>query len=218
MIKILVSILFLFSFSMAYGQILVDPSMVTGHMTGSLGFSKVNYEYENHNTFEISRKTIGLGLVAPINPSVGFLFQGGYTFEAKDDGAYEGKGYMIGGGLNFLIHQGSKVNFVGYGLLNYIQEQYECPKKLDLDFSVMDVHFGGLVVFKASPNVQLYFGPDFVIYSDGELKTKYHKSDIKRDEVLNLKAGLNIGLDNGLSIRPEITFMNEQTLMLSLNF
>jgi hypothetical protein len=221
--RIIFLISFLFSFT-AFGQVLVDESNISPRnglsIGGSLGLSQVEYKYHDDYTFEIDRKTLGLGLVSSLGSSANLLFQIGYTFDAEyEDTDWEGKGWMLGGGVNFLIHRGRKVDFVGYGLLNYIQEEYDWHDKLNADFSMMDLHLGGLVVFKASPKVSLYLGPEFIPYSEGEIKfsDKYHKQKIEREDMLNFKLGMSIATDS-VVIRPEVTFMNEQTLMLTVNF
>lgn len=221
--SLFVLVSFLVSVS-AFGQILVNESNVNPkgglNVDASLGLSQVEYTYKNDYNFELSRKTLGLGLVAGLGSSVNLLAQAGYSFKSEyEDTDWEGKGWMLGGGVNALLHHGRKVDFVGYGILNYIQEKYDWHDKLHADFSILDLHLGGLVVFKPSSRVNIYFGPDFVPYSEGEFKfsDNHHKQTVEREDMLNFKVGLNIFAD-GVTIRPEVTFMNEQTLMLTMEF
>lgn len=221
--KFLLAIALMFG-TATHAQILVDESLIKPpsglSVGGSLGFSKVEYKYDDDYTFDLDRKTLGLGLVSNLGGNVNLLFQAGYTFESEyEDTDWKGKGWMLGGGVNFLFHRGAKVDFIGYGLLNYIQEEYKWRKRLTADLTMMDLHLGGLVMFKASPRVGLYIGPDFVPYSDGEIKfsDKHHGEDIQRDDIFNLKVGASI-VGDGVIFRPEITFMNEQTIMLTVDF
>jgi hypothetical protein len=216
--------MFMFSFS-AKAEILVDESLInppSGISVGaSLGLSKVEYEYSRGDwEFAISRKTLGLGLVSSLGSGANLLLQAGYVFKSEyEDTDWEGKGWMLGGGVNFLLHKGSRVSVLGYGLLNYTQEEYEYHEKLDADLTLTDLHLGALFMFRAGPRAVLYVGPDFVPYSEGEIKfsDKHRGEDFEREDVLNLKIGASIAAGS-VVIRPEVTLMNEQTLMLTVDF
>lgn len=217
MLRILCLLVFLFSFT-AKSQVLVNPSQVTPHVGVGLGVSKVEYQYYDQ-VFNVERNLINFGLAANLNPTTNFLLQLGYSFNDRytEVNNWEGNGFMIGSGLNTLIYQYDKLKFVGYGLLNYTQEEYKY-KSAKHDLTMLDLHLGGLVVAEVSPKLSLYCGPDFVPYSKGEIKYANKTRDIKRDDLLNFKVGMNIALDNNMTLKPEVTFLNEQTITVSLDF
>lgn len=216
--------LFGFSFA-AKGQVLVNLASKPNGLTfgGGLAFSKVEYELtKNDYTWDTDRKTFGLGIASSLDRNCNLLFQAAYTFESEfDDSEWDGTGYMLGGGANFFFYRGHKINFLGYAFLNYINEQYEYTwhhHKMDADLTLMDIHLGTFLYAQASPHVALYIGPDFVVYSKGEVQYgKEDGQDFKRHDMLNFKAGMNVQMDN-VSLRPEVTFIGEQTITLTLDF
>jgi hypothetical protein len=181
----------------------------------ALSFSKVEYTDKNDNLFEIERKTIGLGLVYKINPSVGLLFQAGHTMKAeyKDSNLEDGKGYMLGAGANFLMYRHNKLSLLGYGLFNYVSDEY----KPNVEMNVTDIHLGLLTAIRGNNVVTFYAGLDFVPYSEGEIKYKKYKKDVERDDMFNLKLGFDFTLP-GVNLKPEVTLIGEKTFTLSAMF
>jgi hypothetical protein len=215
--KVLGILIFLFATSL-YGQVLVNTSNVQPHIGGNLSISNVDYQFDD-TTFNLDRSIVGLGLAASLNPSVAFLLQAGYTFDAKYDDHHQwhGTGYMVGAGANFEFYKAEYINLVGYGLFNYIQETYKHSSS-NHDLTLLDMHVGGLVVGKASPEITLYCGPEYIPYSKGKLKFNRIEKDIERADALNFKVGMNVKLDTNLTLKPEVTFLNEQTITLALDF
>lgn len=218
--KKLVLAVFLFSLcsSIGYGQILVDTTIVNkGLGLGpSLSFSQVGYEDKDGNSFTIKRKTLGLGLVADLDGTVGLLAQAGYTFDNDiEDTDFKGNGFMAGIGLNFLMYSGHRLHLLGYGLLNYVSDHFE-TKNFKQDFEVMDIHFGSLLLLQATRMLGVYGGLDLVPYSDGSLGTKV-KTTIKRERIISLKFGLELGLPKAI-VKPEITLIGEKTVSLMATF
>jgi len=207
----------------AKGQILVNTSNLRPagdfNFEGDLGFSSVDYDSDSH-TYSANRKILGLGVVANITSNLNFIGQLGYDFEGKIDDNWKGKGYIIGGGLNALLYKGSRVSFGGYGLLNYLAEDYKHVDnyKVKFGFSDLDFHVGALLLFRASQNVTVYGGPDLVLYSKGAISFP-HASDIEleRSHNINIKLGMDLQL-NKVTLRPEITFLGEKTLVLGIGF
>ena len=215
--KVLGIIIFLFSFS-ASSQVLVNTSNVQPHVGGNLSISNVDYQFDD-TTFNVERSIVGFGLAASLNPSVDFLLQAGYTFDAKYDDLHRwnGSGYMVGVGANFEFYKAEYINLVGYGLFNYTNENYKYSGN-NHDLTMLDMHVGGLVVGKVSPEITLYCGPEYIPYSQGKLKFNHQDKDIERADSLNFKVGMNVKLDNNLILKPEVTFLNEQTITLALDF
>jgi hypothetical protein len=223
MIKKLLLLILLFCPFIATGQVLVNLSNVHPGsdvgFEGVLGFSTVTYDSDTH-TYEANRKILGLGAVANITSNVNLLMQLGYDFEGKIDDNWKGKGYFIGGGLNAQLYRGSKTSFIGYGLLNYIAEEYKHVDnyKVKFDFSDLDLHVGALLLYRASPSIAIYGGPDLVIYSKGTIAFKHAPDiEIERSKNINIKLGMDIFLNKAI-LRPEITFVGEKTLILGVGF
>ena len=198
-------------------QILVNESKTGQGLGPALSVSEIDYKTDG-STFTFKRKTLGFVLNAPLNADVGALFQAGYTWKSEfDGGSDDGKGYMLGGGINGFFHKGHTVSFVGYGLLNYISDTFK-HGKWKTDLSTTDLHLGTLAVFNVSPKkFDFYCGLDLVPYSDGEMKTNHGKTKYERDEVLGIKLGANIGIGEG-TLRPEITLGSEKTFTLTATF
>ena len=199
-------------------QVLVDTISMNGLTLGpSLSFSKVEYEDENDNVFEVKRKTIGLGLTYNTG-NVGLLFQAAHNMESEilESNLKKGKGYMLGAGANFLIYSQNKLSFIGYGLLNYVSDSYKKDKpKVEMD--VTDIHLGMLLAVKANRLVTFYGGLDLVPYSDGDIKRAKSKVDIEREELLNLKLGLDFTFPS-VNLRPEVTLIGEKTFTITSSF
>lgn len=204
--------------STAFGQVLVNTASVQPHFGGSLSISNVDYQFDQ-KTFNVERSIVGLGLSASLNPSVDFLLQVAGTFGDKYDDLHRwnGNGYMVGTGANFQFYTSEFVNLIGYGLFNYTQENYTYSSD-NHDLTMLDMHVGGLVVAKASPEITVYCGPEYIPYSEGKLKFNRKDQDISRADSLNFKVGMNVKLDNNLVLKPEVTFLNEQTITLALDF
>ena len=206
----------------AKSQILVDTALVRTPSDLCLGptlsLSKIEYNNEYDNTFTVKRKTLGLGLVYKLDADVGLLMQMGYTFDAEfeDSDLDNGTGYMAGMGVNFTMYRNRKVALIGYGLLNYVEDRYK-EKYVHIDMHVTDIHMGGLVLVKASPRVGIFGGIDLVPYSEGSLDYHHGKLDISREEILNLKLGLEFNLP-GAVIKPEVTLLGEETFSLMASF
>ena len=204
----------------ANSQILVDTvslnTMGELYLGPALSFSKVEYNDQHDNLFEIERKTVGLGLVYKINPSVGLLFQAGHTMKAeyKNSSLEDGKGYMLGAGANFLMYRHNRLSLIGYGLLNFVSDEYK-PKKVEME--VTDIHLGLLTAIRGNNVVTFYGGFDLVPYSDGELKYKKYKADVERDDLFNLKLGLDFTLP-GVNLKPEVTLFGEKSFTLAASF
>jgi hypothetical protein len=219
--KLILSTLLLYPV-MAKSQILVDLSNLkpSGGLSfgGALGFSEVEYDSDNH-TYDVNRKTLGLGIVSNVANNINLVAQFGYTFDAKLDDDWKGKGYMLGGGLDALLYKGARVGFAGYGFLNYIDEEYKLKKnrKVKCSFSDLDFHLGGLFLFQANSNIMLYGGPDLVVYSKGTVTYGKDEVEMERSKNLNFKVGMDIYL-NKATLRPELTFIGEKTLVLGVGF
>jgi hypothetical protein len=204
----------------AGAQILVDTAKPTGTGFGlgpTLAISNVEYENEDGNTFEVDRKTIGLGIVGNVTRSVAILFQAGHTFESEfEDSDIEGEGYMIGGGLSFLMYGRGRLSLVGYTLLNYVSDSFG-KKKPKIDMDVMDLHIGFLPVVRANSVVSLYAGVDLVPYSDGQIEFKDSKIDIERENMANLKLGMLFTLPD-VTLKPEVTLIGEKSFAFMATF
>jgi len=216
MIKLLAALLLLTPISLK-AQNLVNESKTGLGMGPSLSLSEVDYENENGNTFTFKRKTLGFVLNAPLNSDIGALFQVGYTWKSEfDGGSDDGKGYVLGGGINGYFHKGANVSFVGYGILNYLSDEFK-HRQWKTEMSTFDLHLGTLAVFSASRNFDIYCGLDLVPVSDGEMKTHTGKISYEREDALGIKLGANIGIGKGW-LRPEITLGNEKTFTLTATF
>jgi hypothetical protein len=207
--------------TLAKSQILVDtvsPNKASDLYLGPVfSFSTIEYKDDNDNTFKVERKTIGLGINYKISQNVGLLFQAGYTLKSKFIGAnetYKGKGYMFGAGANFTMYRKGKVAFLGYGLLNYVSDDY---KKPIFSMNVTDIHLGGILAIQANHAVTFYSGVDLIAYSGGTVKYQKSEVDIERSDMLSLKLGLDFTLSN-VNIKPELTLLGEKTFTLSASF
>lgn len=206
----------------AVGQVLVDTTVINPSSEVNLGptlsFSKVEYQNEDDNTFTVKSKTLGLGIVYNLDPGVNLLMQLGYSFdnEIEDSDLDDGTGYMVGIGANFAFLRSRKATILGYAILNYIADHYKV-KRTSIDMKVTDIHIGSTVLFKATPVLGLFVGIDLVPYSDGSLDYKQGEIDIERDEVFNLKLGLQFALARAV-ITPEITLGGEETISLKATF
>lgn len=215
--KLFLSLIFSWSFS-AYGQILVDTTLVDKDLGigGALSLSKVDYKNESDDIFTVKRKTLGLTLNHKLDQNISLLAQLGYNFESQlEKTEYEGTGYMAGVGVNLRLYQGSRLSFLTYGLLNYVADHFERPN-YTTDFEIIDIHLGGLMLIRASSLVSLYGGIDLIPYSDGTIG-KTVKANIKRDKAVNLKLGLEFTTPS-VAIRPEVTLIGEKTITIGATF
>lgn len=211
----------MFCFSpIAFSQILVDithsgSSSETITYGGAFSLSEVDYEVRNRD-IGVERKTLGLGLYSKVTPEATVMGQVGYTFQAEDeDGEWDGNGFMLGGGLNFLVHRKEKMTFLGYGLLNYINENYDYDSGGDGDLTMMDMHLGGIAEYALSNKIIPYGALEFLLYSDGEIEMDGSDVDIERDDRLVLRAGLKFIVDKFV-FRPELAIAGEQTITLNV--
>jgi hypothetical protein len=215
--KVFLSLIFLWSFS-AYGQILVDTTLVDRDLGigGALSLSKIDYKTENDDIFTVKRKTLGLTLNHRLDQNISLLAQLGYNFESiLEKTEYEGSGYMAGVGVNLRLYQGNRLSFLAYGLLNFISDHFTKPN-YSTDFENIDIHLGGLMFIRASSLVGLYGGIDLIPYSEGTIGKKI-KTNIKRDKAVNLKLGLEFTTPS-VAIRPEITLIGEKTITVGATF
>jgi len=206
----------------AKGQVLVD-TVSLAHTEGlNLGpvisFSEVEYKDKDDNTGKIERNTLGLSFVYKLNPQVGLLFQAGDTYKAtyKGRGTYNNRvdGTMFGGGLNFVMYKYDNVAFIGYGLINYVTDSFDKPT---FDVNVTDIHVGAITAVKGTDTVTFYGAVDLVPYSKGTLKYDRFNVDVQRDEIVNLKLGLDFTLP-GIDIKPEVTLLGEKAVTLTASF
>lgn len=207
--------------TLAKSQILVDtvsPNMASDLYLGPVfSFSNIEYKDDDDNTFKVERKTIGLGIDYRLSTNVQLLLQAGYTLKSKFIGihdTYKGKGNMFGAGANFTLFRKGKISFIGYGLVNYVSDDYKKPK---FSMNVTDIHLGGIVAVKANHAVTFYSGLDIVPYSSGSVKYQKTEVDVERSDMLNLKLGLDFTLQ-GVNIKPELTLLGEKTVTLSASF
>lgn len=201
----------------AMGQILVDTVSSGGglNLGPTLSFSKVEYEDENDNIFEVKRKTIGLGITYGVSSDVNILFQFGHTFKSEiEDYKLKGDGYMLGTGVGFNFYNRGRLGFAGYGLLNYVDDTYK-KKKNKVEMDVTDIHLGCLLVVRVNRVVNFFGGFDMVPYSDGSFKPS--DISVERDDFLNLKLGMDFTLPS-VNIKPEVTLIGEKTFAVSANF
>lgn len=204
----------------ASSQVLVDTISLNSDLSLGpvLSFSKVEYKNENDSTFEVKRKTLGLGLVYKVNPDVGVLFQAAHTLDAEFENSDldDGEGYMLGTGVNFVMYNQGKLSLLGYGLINYVNDTYDKFKpKHEMD--VTDIHLGMLMAVKANRTVTFYGGLELIPYSEGSIKRGKYETDIERDEMLNLKLGLDFTFPN-MNLKPEVTLIGEKTFTVSAGF
>jgi len=206
----------------AKGQILVDTVSVVhqGELSigPSLSFSEIQYKDKDDNTGKIERNTLGLSLVYKLNPDVSLLLQAGDTYKAtyKGRGTYNNRvdGNMFGGGLNFVMYKYDNVAFIGYGLINYVTDSFDKPT---FDVNLTDIHVGAITAVKGTDTVTFYGAVDLVPYSKGTLKYDRFNVDVQRDEMVNLKLGLDFTLP-GVDIKPEVTLLGEKAVTLTASF
>jgi|GEM_PF-3109033 len=218
-----------FRASQAQAQMLANPTTVAeqGRAVGGGGFTVSKIEYDFSRDRDVRRKIlhgdVGFGLVHGMD-----LFgQVGFSFDSDiEDVDLDGKGFIIGFGPRFAVHQAGSLKVTAYGLLNFTMEEYEGESgtsDIECDVDVTDLHLGGMATFAANNAVKPYGGLEIILNSDGDSKCKVKvgsatasdKNDAERDDQLNLHAGANI-LAGGLIVRPGLILAGETTFTLGI--
>lgn len=210
----------------AFGQMLANPTTVAaeGRSTVGGGFAVSEIETDIGPDRDIDRKTIfghgAFGLVRNMD----IFGQIGYTLDAEieDVDDVDGKGFVIGFGPRFAVHETRQLRFNAYGLLNIFNEEYEGEVSgidVTCDLDQTDLHLGGMALFAVGDNIKPYGGFELILNSSGDYKCKAdgstgrYKEDAERADQLNLHAGLNI-YRNGMTIRPALILAGETTFMI----
>jgi hypothetical protein len=183
-------------------------------MEGAFSFSEV--EYDAKSTIDVERKILVGGYSQGLGADYDLILQAGLILESKyeniDD---EGKGFLFGGGSKFQIHRDHGLVVTGYGLFNYLNESLEVGDE-ELKVTVWDIHGGAIALFPLPGKpIQPYAGLDLAIISDGEIDFLGSESDFERDDLINIKLGLNWATGS-ITVRPEFTIIGEQTVTIAI--
>jgi len=211
--------------SNGFSQILMDPSTVTKQGQSRVGFglaiSELDYD-TGSTTPEFKRKTLGVTFDYGVANRLDITGQFGYIMDLEiESNSDDGKGFVFGFGGRCLIHSSYQFRVYGYSFFAYQKEEIDRNSYGKSEITTYDLHLGGIVGFPLSPKMQPYLGLDLIPMDDGEIKTTIGsysgKTDIERDDIVNIKLGLDAFFDNVL-IRPELTLFGEQTIVLSAAF
>ena len=214
----------------AFGQMLANPTIVAdqGKMAAGGGFSVSTIEYDFGRDVDVERKILfseaGFGLARNLD----LYGQLGVIFDSEiEDVDYDGKGYMIGLGARFMVHQANGLKVTAYGLLNFTMEEFEGENMsvdVSCDVDITDLHVGSTVSFAANDTIRPYGGLELILSSDGDTKCRFKsgsatatsKNDADRDDRLNLHAGLNFQASSSLIVRPALILAGETTFVISV--
>ncbi len=229
MMRYLLSGLGLLIFSLltnqGFAQILMDPSTTTKQGRSRLGFglSLAELDYDTgSSTPEFKRKTVGVVFDHGIASKVDITGQLGYIMDLEVESNHEdGKGFVLGFGVRGLLHSTNQLRVYGYGFFAYQKEDINYSSGGKMDITTYDFHLGSVIGFPLSSKIQPYFGLDLVAINDGDVEAKSGsvsvKSDIERDDIVNIKLGLSAFFD-AIILRPELTLFGEQTFVFSASF
>lgn len=201
-----------------YGETLINPAMIDGkgrtYSGAVLAMSKIDYDMGG--TSEITRKIIGAELGVGLGSHVDLIGQGGYSYKSTSDRYTDGDGFMFGAGLRGLIHSGRNWRFVGYGLVNYLQEEYKYEANdTKYKLTLTDLHLGATAGFAATSSVRLFCGLEFIMNSDGSINAKgaanANRLKFDRADNMNILIGTNISAGSSSLLRAEAAFAGEQT-------
>lgn len=212
----------------ASAQMLVGPNQVSPGskflLSGSLARSDVNYNYDTtpDDDAETERTMLALGIDYQLQQRLRLLAQAAFSVDSEinDEGSeYDGNGYGLGVGGNYLFKQIDKVSIFGHAFLNLAWDKME-DDGVDLDQDITDFHLGASAAIAITREFQVYGGLDLALYSEGEAEFKSdngsNKVDIERDGMLNLMAGVVFEAE-GLYFRPHVTLGGEQTLGVAVH-
>jgi hypothetical protein len=185
---------------------------------GALVFSE--QEYQLTGDIKVDRKILAGGLSYGISSQASLLVQGGLIYDADFKNSDEdGKGGLLGFGANLQVHRIRAMSFGSYLFMNYTTEKYDSGA-VDVQLSAIDLHLGAVATFLVSDSLQPYCGLEIIPYSDGEFEVDSGilnvAVDLERDNLLNLKLGINIAF-GALAFRPEVILMGEETFVLAIS-
>jgi len=206
--------------SNANSQIMVNPTKLSKGSTlieGGLSFADIEYAHEGSNDVDVDRKIIFAGISTPLSSSVDLMGQFGFIIEAEFEGVQdEGTGWVLGFGPKFVASETTDYRIFGNLFLNAIKESYDLNVG-ELEVAIWDLQASATVEFiVSSSTIKPYAGIDLLLKSDGEVAFGSIKSDIEKDDLLNLKFGATLNLDS-VAIRPEATIFGDQTFTLAFS-
>ena len=199
----------------------VSPSAKTGAFVGGV-FQSSEIEYEHGGIDgDIDRNIVGVEVAHAVDDSLDIVGELGWITETEiEDYDPDGSGFVFGGGVRGIVQKEDKHHIAAYGIFTYARENID-EGRVDIKMTTYDMHVGGTFVYHATPTANPYAGLDLVILSDGKAEVKVNgrnlvtDHDLERDDRVLFKLGVGLSLGKAI-IRPEVTFLGEETLTLSV--
>ena len=199
---------------------IVDP----GKMSLGVGFSSVSFDLDADNANlgsdegEVERQVFGVGVVYGLQPKLNLFGYFGYSMKSEIEGVDDdGQGFVVGAGGKLKVHEHNQFDFNVFTDFRFSSEDYGESAGADLSSTYFELKFGGIINAVLATNVSAFFGAEITPFSNGELENGKTNSDLERDEIFGFIFGVNLFLD-GVTIRPEVGFLNEKRLSMNIEF